>query len=751
MVKDFLMCYLRNGLDCLIRREKSEKRSLVELKEYHGGIRIIIAFLILLNTFNLIVAHVANCSEPIEKQSIKENLRTLKGKKLFVNKRIYSESKHFTTRYNSNFRGIYRPAEFKNTYDSDLHRVGDVVLDLAIIYWIDNDRFTKDYLINWCEQAVNIENWGDNHDIDISHLLFALSIVYDWHRDKFDKEFQVRLKTFIYDHAKYQFEHAVKNQNCWWGSSYWQNHCWINYTSILASGMALSDDYEEALAWIAVAKNKIEKVLMVFATDGSNHEGLNYSVYGNIWLVRALTLLETFDKDIFNKSDYLRNYYKYYTAFSVDSKLTKFFDISDSPQCLLCNPCEIFLKLYHVYKLDEYRDLYLFYLDKYKNLKPGLFSTVYGLLENAKLKDAGTSKEPYFSEDLGIFIDKRIEKGEVVVSLLFKSGIPGGKTAHCISNAKPTYQTNAGHEHPDQNHFIVWNKNGFLVSDTGYTNKKLTIDHNSLLINDIGQLGEGEMWFNDSAVNKKAFSEKAGLRKEGIYSSEDVSIVNADAAAFYPDRVGLRKFERTLVWVKPLGFIVFDTIETAKPEALKLIFHSNLSINNSNRGEFSFKGKVSTVGKLISLYPRESNIAVSRHDIVSHPKGKEQTVGEKISIDKKMQDTHEDFLTLIFPDNKKEAYTYVEEKDHYQVGVHDDKESFTALFKKRDNDTIVFGDYAINAKLVTISFDKHGHSKKMIVFQGKSISRAGGMIWEVDAEQNRDFLFDGNGKIIMHD
>lgn len=707
-------------------------------------------FFILMGIFNVITINSGICNA-LENSAVKEVLHAKNENKLFTTRNISKESKKFVTRYNADFRGVYNPRNFNDIRSGDARRVGNSILELAIIYWIDNDRFTKDYLKNWCEQAIQIEKWGDNNDLDISHLLFALSIVYDWHRNKFDKEFQSKLKTFIYDHAKYQYEHAVKTQNGWWGGSYWQNHCWINYTSILASGMALSDDYEEALEWIAFAKNKIEKVLTVFSTDGSNHEGLNYSVYGNIWLVRALTLLEVFDKNIFSKSDYLRNYYKFYKAFSVDDKLKTFFDTGDSPQSAWFNPCEIFLKLYYVYKLDEYKDLYLFYLDKYENIKPGLFSTVYGLLENAKLKDTGTSKEPYFSEDLGLFIDKRIEKGEVVASLLFKSGIPGGRTAHSISSKNPIYHMNRGHEHPDQNHFIVWNKNGFLVSDTGYTNKKLTIDHNSLLINDIGQLGEGEMWFGDGAVNKKAFSEKVGLSKEGIYSSADVSIVDADAAAFYPDSVGLRKFERTMVWVKPLVFIVFDTIETVKPEDLKLIFHSNFPINSPNRGEFLFKDKISTVGKLISLYPRESNVSVSKHDIVSHPKGEIQTVGEKISINKKMQDNHEDFLTLIFPDNKKEAYTYGEEKDHYQVGVHDDRESFTTLFKKRDNDTIVFGDYAINAKLVTISFDNHGHSKKMTVFQGKSISRAGGMIWEVDAEQNRDFLFGESGSIIMHD
>lgn len=577
---------------------------------------------------------------------MKEALAFPGGNKLFPNRSISAEAKKFITRYDEELKGWYNPVYFKDWYDTDQRFVGNIILDFSILCWINNTSSNRDYLKGWCNQAMQIQQWGDNNDLQISHLLFGLSTVYDWHRDKFDKGFQNKLRVFIYDHAKYLYEFAIETQDRFWGGSYWQNHSWVNYTAILASGMALSGDYaREASEWITLARNKIEMIISLLPADGSNHEGLNYSVYGNTWLVRGLTLLEVFDENIFNKSDYLKNYYKFYNALNPDNMLKTFSDIGDSPQYLWFNPCEFFLKLYNEYQLDEYRDLYLFYLDEYEYIKPGLISTVYGLIENTSFENMPVPIRSYFSEDLGVFADKM---AVLDVSFFFKSGVPGGRMGHAIANQNPTYQLNRSHEHPDQNHFIIWNKKGFLISDTGYTNLKLTVDHNSLLINDVGQMGEGDWWFKDADVKNKVFSESAGLTDRGVYSRKDVSVVRADAAEFYPPEVGLKKFNRTIVWLKPMGFIVHDSIETEEPEVLKLIFHSSFDIEKSGENECVFKDKSSICGKFISLSPQGATIDVSDHYIISHSNNVEM-IGEKITIERHMQSNQEEFLTLILP------------------------------------------------------------------------------------------------------
>jgi len=590
--------------------------------------------------------------------------------KKFVHTQISSPKDSLTNRY-GNASGVVKKAD---------RRAGDMILDLAVIYWVDQDDFTLSYLKDWCKKAIKVEQWGDNSSLEISHLLFALSIVYDWHRDKFDPELKENLKEFIYHHAKYQYEYAVKTQGGWWADSYWQNHCWINYTSILASGMALSDDYPEVKEWIAFASQKIEKSISVQSDDGSNHEGLNYSVYGNLWLVRTLTLLQSVDKDIFNKSSYLKNWYKYFEAYDVNNRLDTFFDTGDSPRTLWYNPCEIFLRLYQVYETEKYKKLYFYYLKKYDAIKPNFFTLVYGLLSDQKAPDINTPSS-YFSDDLGIFIQKQINK-KSEVSFLFKSGVPGGKMAHFTANQNKGYQLDRAHEHPDQNSFIIWARGKFLISDTGYTNLKLTVNHNSLLVNDHGQLGEGEIWFKDHDVNGIYFSPHAGLTKNNIFSDKVATIVSADASEFYHKNAGVNEFLRSILWIKHVGFVVFDRVDVENASDLKLVFHSDLNIQNVNKNEFEFRQDNKLLGTFLSLFPKEAVKTVSKHEIVSHDKEGMVPAGEKIVIDQKAPAGRTYFVNVIFSDEIKRAIDLKEDEKSFSLQIVSGNTIYSILLKK---------------------------------------------------------------------
>jgi hypothetical protein len=50
-----------------------------------------------------------------------------------------------------------------------------------------------------------------------------------------------------------------------------------------------------------------------------------------------------------------------------------------------------------------------------------------------------------------------------------------------------------GHEHPDQNHFIISRGSDMLAVDDGYSYKKATRNHNTILIGNAGQWGEGTL------------------------------------------------------------------------------------------------------------------------------------------------------------------------------------------------------------------------------------------------------------------
>ncbi len=58
-----------------------------------------------------------------------------------------------------------------------------------------------------------------------------------------------------------------------------------------------------------------------------------------------------------------------------------------------------------------------------------------------------------------------------------------------------THDPGGGHVHPDANHYLLFGAGEWLVRDDVYRAKE-TSQHNKLLVDGNGQLGEGRMWFD---------------------------------------------------------------------------------------------------------------------------------------------------------------------------------------------------------------------------------------------------------------
>ncbi len=56
--------------------------------------------------------------------------------------------------------------------------------------------------------------------------------------------------------------------------------------------------------------------------------------------------------------------------------------------------------------------------------------------------------------------------------------------------------------HPDEGSFLLWGLGQWLIIDDGYVNLKRTENHNLLLFNNLGQIGEGKLFFDTAAALK---------------------------------------------------------------------------------------------------------------------------------------------------------------------------------------------------------------------------------------------------------
>jgi hypothetical protein len=134
--------------------------------------------------------------------------------------------------------------------------------------------------------------------------------------------------------------------------------------------------------------------------------------------------------------------------------------------------------------------------------------------------------------------------------------------------AKFSYDPGGGHVHTDANHFVLFGGGQWLVRDDGY-HPKWTGQHNTLLVNGRGQLGEGAEGFNGD----QALALKAKPRVLRAVSTPAIDQITGDATEAYPRDLGLKRFVRHLIFVKPDVLIVADDILLDKEASLELRFH----------------------------------------------------------------------------------------------------------------------------------------------------------------------------------
>jgi hypothetical protein len=171
-----------------------------------------------------------------------------------------------------------------------------------------------------------------------------------------------------------------------------------------------------------------------------------------------------------------------------------------------------------------------------------------------------------------------------------------------------TYDAGGGHVHPDANHFVLFGAGEWLIRDDGYR-WKWTGQHNTLLVDGRGQMGEGKEWFDGT----QPLALKARPRIVRVSSNADLDQMTGDATAAYPPELGLRRHLRHLVFLKPDVLLVCDEVRTDEPRRLELRFHPESRQAERDGQAFVMRGAKS----ILRLEPlgESSEVDVSAQDM----------------------------------------------------------------------------------------------------------------------------------------
>lgn len=499
--------------------------------------------------------------------------------------------------------------------------VGNTLPVLAMTWVLSGDKKYLDAARQWALASCGYKTWGlgriDGMDLAAGHQLFGLGLVYDWcYVDLGDSARRIIRETLV-RRTSAMFEAAASGK-AWWRQSYLQNHLWVNVAGMAVAGLALFDEVEDAAMWMGLPLDKFQRTMAALGSDGASHEGVGYWEYGVENMLKFMDLARTrLDVNLYNH-DWWRNTARYGQYLALPrhawTRNNCIVDIADCLRGHWYGPDYLLRGL-----AREFRDGHAQWLAQ--QIDDANVPSAGAPWLNLVWFDPSVSATPPLSlptlryfDDLDL-VSARSDWSGSESLVVFKCGpYIGHKAVQEFS-----YDPGGGHVHPDANHFLLFGAGEWLIRDDGYR-AKWTGQHNTLLVDGRGQLGEGEQWFQ----GVQAPAMKARPRILRAVSSSELDQMSGDATAAYPRELGLRRFVRHLLYLKPDVLLVCDEITTDRPRSLEQRFHpeSGQAVRDGNA--FVLRGAKSVL-RLEPLFPA-ADVKVSAEDLAIEGRNGEQYV-----------------------------------------------------------------------------------------------------------------------------
>jgi len=470
----------------------------------------------------------------------------------FLKINLLNKAKYFVKAGNS-YGSVNKKAE-------PLGRIGKRLPFLAMSYLLTKDEIYLKSAIKSMDYLSSMKGFSGG-DLDRAHALSGMAISYDWLYGDISNKTRIRYRAYMTKHAGIILRSFV-NRNTWWSTDYMQNHNYVNAMALGIAGLALAGEDSASSLYLAAAQSNFVKVLSLLSPDGASHEGVHYWSYGT----QAIAIYVKAAEAIFGLNHIKNNRFFQNTArFRLYMSLPGYEDIAtyaDSSRKEFFHSGAVLRFLAGLFN-DGHSQWLAKRIDQNKgnDFRYSWLDILWNDPSIAPVKPENLPNYAYF-ENLGILV-RRSDWADDASWMLFKAGAPQGK--HAASKGVYT----GSHIHPDAGGYMLWSGGKWLVPDDGYVWLKKTANHSVLLFNDIGQVGEGDRWFDTKMIKK--YKSSANIVRINLDS--DAQVIEADLTSMYPPESKLKKWIRTVV-VLPNGYIlVRDRVKAAVASKIESLVH----------------------------------------------------------------------------------------------------------------------------------------------------------------------------------
>lgn len=472
------------------------------------------------------------------------------------------------------YRAVPLPAEHPR---ASITYFGPAAANLALAYRLTGQRHYVEELRRWLAPPVSFPHWGKahmpDHDLDAGWLCHGLALAYSWAGDALPPDERAALRDKLVLQGTRLYEFAVASEGDWWSSSYWQNHNWICYAGLATAGYVLAAEHLAAREWTERAKRNFATVLELLPDDGSNCEGVVYWRYGVPWIVSYLDVLKAAEGiDWFPRSSYLRETF-WYRLYQAAPDLERIVDHGDCHDRRSGHSVAMYYKLAAEYRIPQAQWLaekvaaQFFWREAYESgVKPGVRPEAYQelLWYDPTVGAQGPEELPLgrVFPDLGLVTGRTSWTSDACL-VSFKASPGGGhkawETSHAMAEKDGSVTLNAGHHHPDAGSFVLLGHGGYLAVDEGYSNRKLTAHHSSVLVDGRGFVNEDRYHVYKGLAREHTARMRTATTGEGWVHGV------SETAAMYPPDLGVQRIDRHLV-MSPRGtLVIVDDLVATQP------------------------------------------------------------------------------------------------------------------------------------------------------------------------------------------
>jgi acetyl esterase/lipase len=433
---------------------------------------------------------------------------------------------------------------------------GDLVPELAFA-WLMTGR--DDLLAVAKAQLVRLstdEEWSANEDLAFlvpAHHILGIALGYDWLYGELTPAERATVRERLAREAAAQHR-RITEERVWWRNQYFQNHSQSNTAALAFAAAALWGEDSRAPEWERVTARFFERTFSVLPEDGSSLEGYAYAGYGGEYLLLYALLARDLLGEDYTDRPWVRHFPEYLLQGLLPRRTADEWAMTfgDAPRRGWTSTAQ------HLFTLARlHRDGAAQWMAqetvglREKGLGSRGFMMLLAYDPTVPPDDPATFPTfARFSEIEQVMMRSSWTDPDATL-VGFKSGPFLGRTL----SKGAVFDFGTGHQDADSGSFQLFSHGQFLAIDPLYTGQERTEDHSTMLFKRHGQLGEQAAFGSMEALRFSHSPEIVHAETTGDYDY----VVGEVARAYHP-ALGLQRFTRHLLFVKPDVLVVADEV-----------------------------------------------------------------------------------------------------------------------------------------------------------------------------------------------